>query len=205
MRDLVLLVADKNAQQLCDGAMSRPEAMGIRRVEWDIRVHVGRDGGVRKNGPAVLELERRFYSNALLLLDWEGCGAEVPEPAALERDLDERLQSVWGDRAKAIVVEPEIDIWAWGGDNAIAQVVGWREAILIRAWLTGAGHGLSESGKPLRPKEALEAILRHLGLPRSSAVYRDLARRISLVRCSDPGFCRVRDVLRQWFPPPAAE
>jgi hypothetical protein len=34
MKDLVLLVADKNAQFVLKGALLRPEALGIRRIEF---------------------------------------------------------------------------------------------------------------------------------------------------------------------------
>ena len=50
MQDLVLLVADKNAQFALSGALHRPQAMGIRSIELVFLVHPGRDGGTRKTG-----------------------------------------------------------------------------------------------------------------------------------------------------------
>jgi hypothetical protein len=72
MKDLVLLVADKNAQFALKGALQRPEALGIRRIEFEFRVHPGRDGGARKSGPEVLAMERWRFQNGLLVLDYEG-------------------------------------------------------------------------------------------------------------------------------------
>ena len=58
-----------------------------------------------------------------------------------------------------------------------------------------------ENEKPERPKEALEAVFRICRLPMSAANYQKIANRISLSRCLDPAFLRLRDRLRIWFPP----
>lgn len=41
MKDLVLLVADKNMQATLRGVLARPQAMGIKAITFDIRVHPG--------------------------------------------------------------------------------------------------------------------------------------------------------------------
>ncbi len=64
------MVADKNAQFALKGALARPKALGIRRIEFEFRVHPGRDGGARKSGPEVLALERRRFKHGLLVLDF---------------------------------------------------------------------------------------------------------------------------------------
>ena len=56
MKDLVLLVADKNAHFALKGALSRPEALEIHSIEFEFRVHPGRDGVARRTGPEVLAL-----------------------------------------------------------------------------------------------------------------------------------------------------
>jgi hypothetical protein len=53
--------------------------------------------------------------------------------------------------------------------------------------------------KPARPKEALEAALRVVRVPRSSAIYKALAEKVSLSRCTDPAFLKLKTVLQQWF------
>jgi hypothetical protein len=117
MKDLVLLVADKNAQFALKGALGRPEALAIRSIEFEFRVHPGRDGGARRTGPEVLALERRRFKHALLVLDFEGSGTDSPNAKGLEEQLDERLKTQWKEKAKAIVIEPELDAWVWGSDN----------------------------------------------------------------------------------------
>lgn len=52
----------------------------------------------------------------------------------------------------------------------------------------------------IRPKEALEAALSRIKLPRSSAIYRRIADRASMRRCTDPAFHRFRLALASWFP-----
>ena len=200
MKDLVLLVADKNAQFALKGALQRPEALGIRRIEFEFRVHPGRDGGARKSGPEVLAMERWRFQNGLLVLDYEGSGTDLPGAQDLEAQLDARLRDRWKERAKAIVIEPELDVWVWGTDNAVAEAIGWPAGKSIRQWLRERGFAVEATGKPSRPKEALESALRVPDLPRSSAVYQRIAERISLRRCTDQAFMRLRNQLVSWFP-----
>ena len=200
MKDLVLLVADKNAQFALKGALGRPEALGIRPVEFEFLVHPGRDGGTRRTGPEVLALERRRFQHALLVLDFEGCGTDLPNAAALEAQLDARLSVRWNDAAKSIVIEPELDVWVWGADNAVGEAIQWTAGKSVREWLRERGFTFEANGKPTRPKEALEAALRVPAFPRSSALYQTIAEKISLRRCGDEAFIRLRRQLVQWFP-----
>lgn len=200
MKDLFILVADKNAEFALKGALTRSAALGIRPIEFDIRTHPGRDGGTRKTGPELLATQRRQYSHGLLMLDLEGCGKESVGAAVLENQLDERLDSQWKSAAKAIVIEPELDVWIWGSDNAVEASIQWPAGKGVRDWLREQGFDFDVNDKPVRPKEALEAALRVPGLPRSSAFYQHIASRISLTRCTDAAFIRLRNQLLTWFP-----
>lgn len=200
MEDLVVLVADKNAQFALTGALSRPKALGIRAITPDFRIHPGRDGGVRTSGAEVLAGEHRRFAHALLIFDLEGSGAAEGQTAEdLERELDARLASVWGDSAKAIVIDPEVDVWIWGADNALKEVLSWPMDGSIRAWLQSQGFAFGTDDKPERPKEALEAMVPVHRQPRSSALYEKITRRISLQKCTDPAFMRLRHALQTWF------
>lgn len=198
MKDLVLLVADKNAEYALKGALERTHRLGIRPITFEFRSHPG-DGGVRKIGPEILARERQRFSHALLIFDFEGSGADC-DAATLEAKLDERLQVVWQDRAKAIVIEPEVDVWMWGSDNAIRDVVGWPHDDTIRNWLGQNGFEFQANDKPIRPKESLEAVTREANQPRSSALYQQIASNISLRNCTDAAFQRLRQQLINWFP-----
>lgn len=202
MRDLVVLTADKNTQFALRGGLSRPQALGISPVSFDFRVHAGRDGGARVSGAEVLRGERRRFRHALLVFDFEGCGAAAGQTAEqLERQLDGTLSVVWGADAKAIVVDPELEAWVWGADNALHEVLGWPIQTSIRSWLGHNGHAVSDNGKPARPKEAFEALVPVHKLPRSSSIYESITSKISLASCQDAAFLRLRSVLQGWFPP----
>jgi hypothetical protein len=54
--------------------------------------------------------------------------------------------------------------------------------------------------KPRRPKEALEAALREIRRPRSSALYSELATRVSLRGYDEPAFAALTATLQRWFP-----
>jgi hypothetical protein len=203
MKDLVLLVADKNAQYALKGALSRPAALGIRAIKFEFYVHSGRDGGARRTGPEMLALEQRRFQHALLVLDFEGCGTDLPTATDLEAQLDARLFRHWQAAAKSIVIDPELDAWVWGSDNAVETVIEWPTGPSIRQWLRQQGFTFQANEKPTRPKEALEAALRIPALPRSSALYQSIAERISLRHCHDPAYIRLRKQLIEWFPKPA--
>lgn len=201
MQDLVILVADKNGQFALRGALRRPEALGIRAISLEFRMHPGRDGGARTSGVGVLEREHRRFSHALLIFDLDGSGADQRQTAVdLERELDARLADLWGANAKSIVITPEVDVWLWGADNALKEVLRWPLEGSIRSWLQQQGFAFHANGKPKRPKEALEAMVSVHRQPRSSALYEKITSRVSLQRCTDPAFLRLGETLRRWFP-----
>lgn len=199
VQDLVILAADKQMEFALNAALARPDAIGIRPVSLQFRVHSDRDAGVRTTGAAMLALERARFNHALLVLDFEGSGASESNAVELEARLQEQLRMHWGDSACAIVIEPELDVWVWGSDNALHQVLGWRNEESIRRWLEARDFAMSEQGKPLRPKEALEEVLRECRTPRSAAIYHKIISRISIGKCVDPAATRLASVLRHWF------
>src|SRR5690349_7634811 len=124
MRDLALLVPDKNTEYTIRAALNRREALGIRQIDFQILVEQGRDGGVRVRGAQVLKVLRTQFSYAAMLMDYEGSGADVG-PAELEARLDAALSEAWGDRAKAIVIQPEVDVWMWGAETHLRSAMNW--------------------------------------------------------------------------------
>ncbi len=198
MKDLLLLVADKSMQFSLQGGLDRPQSLGIRPITFDFRQHPGRDGGARTSGARILALERQRFSHALLVLDHEGNGSGMT-PEELEQRLDEELAATWSGNAKAIVIAPELDVWMWGSDNLLSEILKWREVEPMRSWLSSRGFIFDVNRKPLRPKEALEALLLICKRPRSAALYQEIARRISLIRCTDPAFLRLHAQLKKWF------
>ena len=82
-----------------------------------------------------IALLRYDFSYGILMLDWAGSGTKATSVESLELELDSRLSLSWGDRAKAIVIDPELDAWVWGSDNALTNILDWSQDIGIRAWL----------------------------------------------------------------------
>jgi hypothetical protein len=199
MKDLIILVADKSMESALRGGLSRPQSLGIRDITFDFLQHPGRDGGTRTSGAQILALENGRYSHALLVLDHEGSGTEQTSQE-LENELDQKLECVWGIHAKAIVIAPELDVWMWGSDNKLAEILRWPHQQSIREWLSERSFAFGADGKPLRPKEALETIFPVCRLPRSAANYQKIASSISLSRCLDPAFHRLKATLQEWFP-----
>ena len=132
------------------------------------------------------------------MFDYEGSGADDPA-VELEQSLDALLAADWDAHAKAIVIEPEVEVWMWGAEVHLREVVDWQSTSGIREWLEARGFGFKDQGKPERPKEALEAVFRHARIARSSAQYQALARRLSFPRCQDAAFIRLGAALSGWF------
>lgn len=151
MKDLALLVADKNAQFALRGALQRSEALGIRPIEFEFRVHPGRDGGARKSGPEVLALERRRFRHALLVFDFEGSGTDLPDALALEAQLDDRLQARWSGAAKASkYFVPSMPVLSAAPGQAILNTPparGWHGPTRCRAGCRPRGHIGLQSGR----------------------------------------------------------
>src|SRR5262245_25609298 len=98
-KDLILLVADKNMEASLKGLLSRFQALGFRRVVFDLHVHPDRDPGCLLRGHDFLRPFVSRYERALVLLDRSGCGREAAERSVLESQLEEKLgQAGWGDR-----------------------------------------------------------------------------------------------------------
>jgi len=205
-RDLILLVADKNIEFTVKGLLSRPEALGIRKLTFDVLPHPEHDPGCLLRAPEFLRSFRGRYQHALVLLDREGSGRDTASREELEQDLEERLTADWSDRAAAVVMDPELEAWLWSDSPHVDTVLGWGDRSPdLRSWLTETGRLAEGAAKPERPKEAVEKALRVARKPRSSALYRQLAERVSFRRCVDPAFGRFREILRGWFPAPGFE
>ena len=202
-KDLVVLTADLNIENTVKGLLSRPPALGIRAIRHDIFRHPEKDPGCLHRAPEFLRALRERYHHALVLLDREGCGRADLSRAKLEGDLEQRLAQNWGERAAAVVLDPELEVWVWSDSPHVEEVLGWKDRQPdLRSWLVEAGFATAGDAKPARPKEAVEKALRLVYKPRSSALYRKLAEQVSFQRCEDPAFLRFKQIVQTWFPPP---
>lgn len=198
--DLVALVADKNMEFALRGLMTRHRALGIRSPRFDLFVHPERDPGCLLKGHDFLRPFAGRYAHALVMFDHEGCGRQAPGEE-LEEDLEMRLAtSGWGERAACIAIDPELETWAWVDSPHVEAAMGWKgRSPDLRSWLSKTGFWPPDTRKPSRPKEAFEAALQEVRLPRSSAVYHALAQRVTLQSCTDRAFLKLKRTFFSWF------
>lgn len=199
--DLVVLVADKNMEFAVKGILGRAPAMGIREPISVVHVHPEKDPGCLLRGHEFLSLFHNQYAHALILLDFEGCGEERSARETVETSIEKRLsQSGWGGRAAAIAIDPELEMWIWSDSPQVDAVLGWQgRSPDLRSWLKVKDFLQEGQSKPKRPKEAMELALRTVRKPRSSSLYSQLARQVSLERCVDPAFVKLKTTLQTWF------
>ena len=201
-KDLAVLSADKNIEWTLRGLFSRPRSLGIREISCDFYPHPERDPGCRLRGHDFLKPFARSHAHALVVFDREGSGGDELERTALERQVEDRLSSSgWDDRAAAVVIDPELEIWVWNDSPHVESALGWSGSTSLREWLTQKGWLPEGATKPAQPKAAVEEALRLAGRPRSSSVYHELARRVGTDRCVDAAFLKLRRTLVRWFSP----
>jgi len=199
-KDLVLLVADTDMEQAVKGLLfKRSKALGLQTdIKFDVFKHPQRDPGVFHKAHEFLRPLQNQYRYALVMLDRVGSGQEGKSAEAIERAIQERLDRVgWNNRSAVIVLDPELEVWVFSQSPHVIQVIADGDMDLYQQVLNA--YGMSKTGKPERPKEAMEEILRRKRIPRSSGLYRELAEQVSLERCNDRAFQRFREILRRWF------
>jgi hypothetical protein len=214
MRDLLVYVADGNMAEAVGGFLDRDQAhlvIGCAPFMFDgrtdIKVAKGQnDPGVYARADALMQPFAKEYVRAVVIMDeeWEGS----PGVAAIEERVGGHLfVAGWSpDRARALVVSPEADVWLWSDSPHTAAALGWASWDVLRPALEQEGFLEPDQRKPSRPKEAAEWALRNgpKRIPRSSKLYRQVSGKASVRRCEDTVLVAFMDQLRTWFPPERA-
>ena len=126
---------------------------------------------------------------------------EAKRREELEALIESQLSNHWGDRAAAIVIDPELENWVWTDSPHVAQAIGWRGDIAaLRTWLQNQGLLEESRAKPTDPKAALETALARMRKPKSSSLFAEIASKVSLRACTDPAFQKLKTTLQHWFP-----
>ena len=200
-RDLIVLAADKDMEHALKGLLARPAALGIRPINADIRVHPRHDAACARRGVPFLAGFSNQYDYALLMFDHEGSGKENIPAMDLQKQINEEFaRSTWGERAKAIVLSPELESWIWSDSPHIDSVAGWKDRNPpLRRWLTNQGWLQKGEVKPRQPKEAFRAALREAQTPRSASLYEQIAEKVSLNKCNDTAFQEFKSIMQRWF------
>lgn len=200
-KDLIVLLPGRDERAVLQALLERKPALGIRSVSVDFEQHPGRDPGCRLDSDKYLRRYAKRYRHALVVFDREGCGKETRSRTDLEAEVEAALASSgWGNRAAAIVIDPELEAWVWSPSPHVPASLGWTGSMdELRGWLSGKQLWRPGEPKPHRPKEAVETALYQAKRPRSSLIYGELARVVGLSSCVDPAFQKLRGVLREWF------
>ncbi len=201
MKDLIVLVADKNMDFLIRGLFPRiPKIEQVREFSFEPLVHPYQDPGIYNEAHDFLRPFTSKYAHAIVILDHAGCGREEKTREEIEQDIESKLaQSGWQNRVCAIVIEPELENWIWVSEVRVAEAISWENATGIYDWLHKNNWKEKEELKPARPKEALEATLRACRTPRSSAIYREISSKASYRQCQDQAFLKLLNQLKDWF------
>lgn len=201
IKDLIVLAADKDLEHALLGLFSQPKRLGVRPIKADIRIHPEHDPACALHGVEFLSSFSPHYEHGLLMFDHEGSGQEKKSREEIQEALNKDLGRLWGNRARAIVLLPELESWVWSGSPHVDHVAGWKgRRPKLRDWLEEQDLLRKGEVKPDRPKEAFQAALRAAGTPRSASLYRQIAEKVSLRRCQDPSFREFRGIMQEWFP-----
>ena len=199
--DLIVLVPDKDVEQAVDGILARHQSLRIRPgTSHRIVVHPNRDPGIYNTGHELLESFVGEARNALVVFDRAWDGAPAHDPVELAEHVAKKCRHDWGDRARCVCIDPEIENWVWSDSPNIAAPLGWATRDELVEWLRARGLWPDGMPKPPDPKRAFEAATRHKQVVPSSAIFRKLAATVAIHRCHDPSFLAPCNILRSWFP-----
>ena len=206
--DLVVLVPDADIEQAIRGLLSRSDGLGLRTIHWTVTRHPDRDPGCRARAAEFLRPFLRRFHYALVVFDREGSGSPASRSEIQTLVEDRLFSNGWKDRAKAIVIEPELEAWLWNGSAEVAEELGWgRDYLGLRRYLLSKDLWPAATPKPPDPKRAVREALRAARVRRrarrSPAKFRRIANRITptvLGSCQDPAFGELVQTMRDWFP-----
>lgn len=209
MRDCLFLVADKNMEGMLKGFLSRDafhKALGCGSFVFDPKqdllvAHGQNDPGLYTRANEFLQPYANSYRHAIVIVDAEWDGS--PGPDIISQRLHGHLtRAGWlDDCGCAVVISPELESWVWQDSPHVCSALGFDGTFAdLRAALETQGFWHPDKAKPHRPKEAVEWALRQSRKGRSSAIYQQLAMRVSVRGCSDVAFQALRDALLRWFP-----
>lgn len=207
---LVALVADRDMEETLTKLFHRAASFGVRPFDFEIRRHPARDAGCRVDAVNFLRQFLRAYSHALVVFDRDGCGSASSREeieGALEREL---ARNGWKQRARVVVIKPELEAWVWSGSSVVSNALGWgRSYDELRGLLDKAGLWGPGLEKPGDPKQAMIRALR--SAPRASRrrrsprIFGEIAGQVSTDGCRDSAFRKLRSTLKDWFPGAAGD
>lgn len=205
-KDLVVLVADADCEQVVRSLLQRWKSLGIRRISASVRRHPRHDPGCRIGASQYLRPFLTSHKHALVIFDRDGCGDERRRAVIQDAVSADLAANGWQDRSAVIVIDPELEIWLWSDSPHVATALGWgANQPGLRRFLASRANWPEDLPKPPDPKRAAEVAIggaRVRRRPRRSAAwFGAIAEKVSVSHCRDEAFVEMRGTLRRWFPP----
>lgn len=203
IKDLFVLVADQDMVETLKALLSRHQSLRIRPITHQVERHLKRDPGCRMDAVRSLRPRLHHYHRAIVVLDRHGCGDSSSRETIQGKIEGPLASNGWDDRAKAIVIDPELEAWVWAGSTHVADVLGWKGHYEdLKTWLVDRGLWRAGAAKPSDPKAAMKAALQERNITNSATLFRDLAKRTTWQQCQCPAFAELTQTLSRWFPAP---
>ena len=107
------------------------------------------------------------YRHAMVVFDRDGCGS-ANSREIIQKEVETQLNTNgWRGRAKAIVIEPELEAWIWSDAPQALRAMNWSKSYTeLQEFLRGRNLWPKRSPKPPDPKAAMKATLRTTGARR---------------------------------------
>jgi hypothetical protein len=202
-KELVVLVADLDAENAIKGLLERSSALGIRGLgpeEFSIRIHPNRDSGCRGDFCNYLRSSLVNHRRALVMFDHHGSGSELKPAEHIEQEIEKELSMNGWQECCCIVLKPELECWIWSDSPVVVRELGWqgRTPSLLQ-WMTNEKHITPDDLKPFDPKTAFRAAIRKSGIRYSGRLFYNMAAKVSLNRCRDRAFLKLKSIMKDWF------
>lgn len=197
MKDLYVLTADAEMQAVVRTILARHQALGIRRIDFEVNRYPMRDSGMIKDGPEItaLTIRKEQFGRVVLMWDHEGSGYAGEADAAMA-GIQKRLDGAsWANRSSAVAIVPELEEWFWHSPESLAKYLRL-SAEHVAAELAGQ--------TPVEgPKERLHRLfLRVVKRRPRPGDFEKIAAMASVRRLmSSDSFATFATTLRTWFPP----
>jgi hypothetical protein len=201
--DLLVVLEGSKDRTVMEAVLSRPDDLGIQAIAFELEA---RSSGVRTKGPDVSRERRREFQFVVCLWDHKGSGREEEPASQAQGEVQNQLnRKTLKGCSKALVIDPEMEIWLWQDRTAIAKVLEVEE-IQIEKWLDDwqrkqCPAQIVQTLVRQFPKEALEEVIQRVDEKHDSALYGRIAAAANFKLWGrEPSFRRLQRTLRRWFP-----
>jgi hypothetical protein len=203
MKDVIVVAADSYQEKVLEALLPRvPASSNTQAFTFDIVRNPRNDSGSYNDSHELLRPAIKLYRYAIVIFDYEGSGVEdVKSRIEVEKDVEALLnKNGWQGRNCVVVIKPELENWMWVDSPHVQDAIGWQELESLYIWARAKGRIAHGDHKPIRPKETLEEAMRVSKTPKSAAIYKKIASKVSYRRCEDPAFQKLINQLTVWFP-----